>query len=439
MTVSARLGSAWRSLDRRAVDVVLALALLALMVAELVVRPATEGTAPTRPIAYVWAVAIVVPFLLHRRFPRTALLIATVAIIGYSTAHFVAFPGYAAFALVFVISFHSGRGAGVLAYFAMTLAVGEAIGLQPQGVVSASTWVTCLLALTVAWLAGDNLRVRQERWVALQARARRLETEREERARQAVTAERLRIARELHDVVAHSMSVIAVQAGVANHVMDSRPEQARVALATVETNSRAALVEMRRLLGVLRQENEPATLAPAPGLADVPRLVDQFRDAGLGVDVEVTGVRTEVPEGVDLSAFRIVQEGLTNVLRHGGPQAALHIAYAPTAVRIAIEDDGPGDQTPPEATPSRRTAPVSTLGGRIAPDGTPGGRTAPEGAPSGRTLPDRAAGGPGHGLIGMRERVAIFGGSFTAQPRPGGGFDVVATLPYAEMPVEAAA
>jgi signal transduction histidine kinase len=399
MTVSARLGSAWRSLDRRAVDIVLALALLALMVAELAFRPATGGAAPTRPLAYVWAVAIVMPFLIHRRFPRTALLIATVAIIGYSVGHFVAFPGYAAFTLVFVISFHSGRGTGVLAYFAMTLAVGEAIGLQPQGIVSASTWVTCLLALTVAWLAGDNLRVRQQRWVALEARAQRLEAEREERARQAVAAERLRIARELHDVVAHSMSVIAVQAGVANHVIDSRPEQARAALATVETHSRAALVEMRRLLGVLRQENEPATLAPAPGLADVPQLADHFREAGLAVDVEVTGVRTEVPEGVDLSAFRIVQEGLTNVLRHGGPHAALRIAYTPVDVQLTIADDGPD------------------------------GRAAP------RSKGDQ----PGHGLIGMRERVAIFGGSFSARPRPGGGFDLTATLPYAEMPVEVAA
>jgi signal transduction histidine kinase len=393
MTVSARIESAWRSLDRRAADVVVALALLALMVAELIARPAVDGGAPTRPVAFVWAVAIMLPIAVHRRYPRTALLIALIAIIGYSAGHFVAFPGYAAFALVFVVSFHSGRGTGLLAYFAMTAALGTAIGLQPPGQVSSSTWVTCLLALTVAWLAGDNLRVRQERWTALQARARRLETEREERARQAVAAERLRIARELHDVVAHSMSVIAVQAGVANHVIDTRPEQARAALATVETNTRAALVEMRRLLGVLRQEDEPpATLVPVPGLADVPQLIAQFRDAGLPVDAEVTGTRADLPDGVDLSAFRIVQEGLTNVLRHGGPRATLQISYQTGAVRIAIADDG-----------------------------------RPGGAPAGES---------GHGLIGMRERVAVFGGTLKAGPRDGGGFDVAATLPYTEAPVE---
>jgi signal transduction histidine kinase len=238
----------------------------------------------------------------------------------------------------------------------------------------------------VAWLAGDNLRVRQQRWVALQARAERLEREREERARQAVAEERLRIARELHDVVAHSMSVIAVQAGVAHHVIDRRPEQARTALATVETTTRAALVEMRRLLGVLRQPDEPAgSLTPSPGLADLPRLIDQFTEAGLTVDLSVAGVPEQVPDGVDLSAFRIVQEGLTNVLRHGGPEARLAIHHEPGQLRVAISDDGSGRKPQPAG---------------------------------------------GHGLIGMRERVAIFGGTLTAGPRPGGGFELTATLPF---------
>ncbi|HEU4347796.1 MAG TPA: histidine kinase, partial [Actinoplanes sp.] len=190
----------------------------------------------------------------------------------------------------------------------------------------------------------------------------------------------------LHDVVAHSMSVIAVQAGVANHVIDSRPEQARKALATVETTTRAALVEMRRLLGVLRQPDEPAgSLTPSPGLADVPRLIAQFAEAGLVVDMSVGGVADGVPDGVELSAFRIVQEGLTNVLRHGGPRATLAIDHEPGQVRVTIADDGSGRKP-------------------------------------------RTSGG--HGLIGMRERVAVFGGTLTAAPRPGGGFDLTATLPF---------
>jgi len=379
--------AAWRSLDRRGVDAVLAALLLALMVGELAAKPPELGESATTPIAYLWAVLITAPIALHRRFPVAAVVASGAGIVGYAAGHFTAFPGYAAFAFVFVVSLHCGRGRGLLAFAVMAAAIGVAIGLQSEPTVTTSTWIVSALALTVAWLAGDNLRVRQQRWAALQARAQRLEAEREERARQAVTEERLRIARELHDVVAHSMSVIAVQAGVANHVIDSRPEQARQALATVETTSRAALVEMRRLLGVLRQADEPsASLNPSPGLADVPALVAQFAEAGLTAEVSVLGSPDGVPDGVELSAYRIVQEGLTNVLRHGGPKASVVITHEPGLLRIDIGDDG-----------------------------------------SGRT----AAGPPGHGLLGMRERVAVFGGTLTAQPRAGGGFDLAATLPYA--------
>jgi signal transduction histidine kinase len=396
MDLAARLRTAWRAVDWRAVDAALALILLGLMVAELAARPLQNGEAATRPIAYAWALLITLPVAVHRRWPAATSLVVGAAIMGYSAGHFVAFPGYTAFALTFVVSLHGGRGRGLLAFASMTLALGVAIALQAAPMVTTSTWITTALALLVAWLAGDNLRVRRQRWAALQARAQRLEAEREERARQAVVAERLRIARELHDVVAHAMSVIAVQAGVANHVIDSRPDRARAALATVETNTRAALVEMRRLLGVLRQADEPsASLVPAPALADVPELADQFRAAGLAVDLDVTGEPDGVPDGVELSAYRIVQEGLTNVLRHGGPWARVRIAYEPGVVRVAIGDDG-----------------------RPAPRATP-----PE---------------PGHGLIGMRERVAVFGGTLTAERRPRGGFDVTAALPYGAVPADVA-
>jgi signal transduction histidine kinase len=333
----------------------------------------------------VWACLITLPIAVHRRYPVAAVLVAAAGIVGYAAGHFTAFPGYAAFATVFVVSLHCGRGRGLVAFGAMAVAIGVSLALQSSPTVTPSTWVTTMLVLTVAWLGGDNLRVRRQRWAALQDRARRLEDEREERARQAVTEERLRIARELHDVVAHAMSVIAVQAGVANHVIDSRPELARQALGTVETNTRAALVEMRRLLGVLRQEGEPsASLTPSPGLADVPGLVSQFAEAGLRVEVSTVG-EAVAPDAVELSAYRIVQEGLTNVLRHGGPTAEVVITREPGLVTIGIADDGRAQK--------------------------PGGK-------------------PGHGLIGMRERVAIFAGTLTAQPRSGGGFDLTATLPY---------
>jgi signal transduction histidine kinase len=402
---------------RRWSDAVVALLLLALMTVELAVRAPQPGESATTWWAYAGAVLIALPIAIHRRYPAVAVAIAAAGIVGYSTGHFVAFPGYAAFALVFVVSLHAGRGRGAIAFGAMALAIAVSFVLQSGITVTTSTWISSMLALAVAWLAGENLRIRQVRWVALEERARRLEVEREERARQAVTEERLRIARELHDVVAHSMSVIAVQAGVANHVIDSRPDLARTALATVETNSRSALVEMRRLLGVLRQENEPsASLTPAPGLADVRWLVDQFSESGLTVEVEITGAEHQIPDGVDLSAFRIVQEGLTNVLRHGGPRAAVRIAYEPGAIAVAIADDGRAARGP--ARPADRDRPAVE---RLA-----GGEDRAEG--ESRVGPATS----GHGLIGMRERVAVFGGTLRAGPRPGGGFEVAATLPYDE-------
>jgi signal transduction histidine kinase len=210
-----------------------------------------------------------------------------------------------------------------------------------------------------------------------------------------VAAERLRIARELHDVVAHSMSVIAVQAGVAGHVIDTRPELAKDALSTVETLTRSALAEMRRLLGVLRTADEPsAALAPSPGLADLPELVSGLAIAGLPVDLQLDGDRGQVPAGADLSGYRIVQEALTNVLRHGGPAARVLVHCTPGAVEIDVQDAG---------------------------------RPAVNGA----ARPTSQAGN-GHGLIGMRERVAVFGGQLSAGPSRGGGYRVHAVLPFDE-------
>jgi signal transduction histidine kinase len=391
MNVRERLATAVRSIDLQMVDVLPAVVLWAVMTAELALVAAEPYETPAGPAAYLWAALITLPIALHRRFPVAVVLVTAAAIVGYAAAHYVAFPGYAAFALVFLVSLHGGRGRGALAGFLMAAALAVGLLLQPVVAVTPSTWVVSALLVVVAWLAGENIRSRQARWEALRERAGRLEADREERARQAVAAERLRIARELHDVVAHAMSVVAVQAGVAHHVIDQRPELARQALGTVETTTRAALVEMRRLLGVLRRPDEPsAALAPAPGLAAVPDLVAQLADVGLTVRVRADGERDGVPDGVDLSAYRIVQEGLTNVLRYGGPVAEVVLGYRPGEVRVVVTDDG-------------------------------------------RAGPAQAA-GAGHGLIGMRERVAVFGGEFSAGPRPEGGFRVSASLPYGEAP-----
>jgi signal transduction histidine kinase len=186
------------------------------------------------------------------------------------------------------------------------------------------------------------------------------------------------------------MSVIAVQSGVGHHVLDTQPEEARRALAAIETTSRAALIEMRRLLGVLRQEGEPrAALAPAPGLADLPFLLEQVKQAGLDVTLTMLGEVPEVSSPVDLTTYRIVQEALTNILKHGGPTAQVRITYSEAEVYVEVLDDGRPRTTRPAVARSEL----------------------------------------GHGLIGMRERVAVFGGRLSAGARPGGGYRVAAHLP----------
>ena len=227
----------------------------------------------------------------------------------------------------------------------------------------------------------------------LEERTAELERAREELARRAVTEERLRLARELHDVVAHAMSVIAVQSGVGAHVADSRPEEVGKALAAIEATSRAALTELRRLLGVLRQDSEPqASLTPVPGLANLDSLLAEVGKAGLAVRVRVEGAPLQLPAGVDLSAYRIVQEALTNVVKHAGPaHAQVTIGYRDQEVSVEVIDDGRGAVTP---------------------------------VGDGRE-------GTGHGLIGMRERVAAFDGELEVGPRPSGGFRVAARLPLA--------
>ena len=390
MTSLGRVRTWWRSLDRRVLDATVAVLLLVVTVIPLATRSLVAGQRPSDIWAYLLAVALCVPFAFHRRFPVAAITVACCALVLYAVGRYNAYPGLPIFVLVAGVSLHSTRRRALLAAGLAAVALSVAVWLQPERVATASTWVASLLAVAVAWLWGENLRNRRARWAAMEERARRLEAEREERDRQAVTDERLRIARELHDVVAHSMSVIAVQSGVANHVIDSRPAQARQALATIEATSRSALVELRRLLGVLRQGDDPvASLEPNPGMAEIGRLADQIRSAGVEVELKVEGEPGELPPGVDLSAYRIAQEGLTNVLKHGGGVARVLVRYSPGAVAVEIADDG-----------------------RAGTDGAP-------------------AEGTGHGLIGMRERVAVFGGELTAGPVPGGGYRMAARLPYA--------
>lgn len=269
------------------------------------------------------------------------------------------------------------------------LAIG--VGVFVVALVGIPDSTTSNLALSgavyvAAYLFGTTVRNRRLYTEQLELRATSLEHERDEEAKRAVADERLRIAQELHDVVAHSMGVIAVQAGVGEHVIDTDPSEAKRALAAIATTSRSTLTEIRRLLGVLR-DNDGAEHAPAPGLADLSRLVKDLSAAGLNVEVSRNGGEVDLPAGVDLTAYRIVQEGLTNVLKHAGPATAkVTVRSDPGVLHLEIVDDGRGVNA-------------------------------------------RATAG-GHGLIGMRERVAVYGGTLDTGPCAGGGYRVCAAIPY---------
>ncbi|WP_438490594.1 sensor histidine kinase [Streptomyces sp. S186] len=254
----------------------------------------------------------------------------------------------------------------------------------------------------MAAAAGDAVRSRRAYVDAIRERAERAERTREEEARRRVAEERLRIARELHDVVAHHIALVNVQAGVASHVMDNRPDQAKQALAHVREASRSALEELRATVGLLRQSDDPtAPTEPAPGLGVLDQLVDGFVRAGLPVALDLPpGPQPALPASVDLTAYRVVQEALTNVRKHAGDgaRATVRILRTEDALTVTVQDDGRG--------PAPRAA-----------DG-PGEGAVP-------------ASGGGHGLIGMRERVQALRGTVVTGPRAAGGFQVRVTLPLA--------
>jgi signal transduction histidine kinase len=247
------------------------------------------------------------------------------------------------------------------------------------------TWAPILAMVLVR----GAVRGRELRADALAARAELLEREHELRAHEAVAEERARIARELHDLVAHNVSVMVVQAGAERHALGPEQASTREVLASIEQAGRQALVEARRLLGMLRRKDDGSELEPQPSVDHIDVLVEQIERAGLPVSLAVEGERAPLPAGVDLCAYRIVQEGLTNALKHAGPaHAEVVLRYAPRALDVEVRDDGRG--------------------------------------------PARANGdGVGHGLIGMRERVALYGGALETGARDGGGFEIHAHLPLA--------
>ncbi|MCA1668768.1 MAG: histidine kinase [Thermomicrobia bacterium] len=237
------------------------------------------------------------------------------------------------------------------------------------------------------WFAGQTIQSRERRAIALAGEITRLERGHAEETRAALAVERRRIARELHDVVTHNVSVMVVQAGAARHVLSIAPEQAREALLAVEATGREALTELRHLLGLLSHDDgEDAALAPQPGIEQLPALVQRTRDAGLLVALRITGEAQTLPQGINLAVYRIVQEALTNALKHSGMACTeILLAYQPDGLAVVVADEGIGDAA--------------------------------------------ATGAPGRGLVGMRERVALYGGTLDTGPRPEGGYTVRAWFP----------
>jgi signal transduction histidine kinase len=358
-------------------------------VAELTGRGLPRGSLA---LGYALALLHTLPLAARRRFPLPVLATCVASGLAFAALDLPpVFLGVAILVAVYSVAAYGDRWVS-LAGLAAAAVGSAAIQLTP-GRFQWPTPVTNTLIIGAAWLLGHFAHNYRAYAARLEERTAELEQAREELARRAVTEERLRLARELHDVVAHAMSVIAVQSGVGAHVADTQPQEAAKALAAIEVTSRAALEELRRLLGVLRRDSEPqGDLTPVPGLADLDGLLAEVAKAGLAVRLRVEGTPSQLPAGVDLSAYRIVQEALTNVVKHAGPaRAQVVVGYRDQDVTVEVTDDGRG-------------VGASTGDGRAM---------------------------VGHGLIGMRERVAAFGGDLEVGPGPDGGFRVAARLPLA--------
>ncbi|MFF3001813.1 sensor histidine kinase [Kitasatospora sp. NPDC057940] len=358
-------------------------------------------------------IAVLLPALMvfRRRFPDVTVAAATGLGLGQVAADVLP----AASSIAYLVFAYTGAAFGQKWTSRLALVAGLAAGplvfwqVHPLKTVSngagdfhtrpysfgEAALITLLMStpFILCWAWGRLTRVRRAYLTELEDRAARLERERDAQSKVAVAAERARIARELHDVVAHNVSVMIVQADGAAYVLDNSPQQAKEALGTIASTGRQALVEMRRLLGVLRTADTAEEYVPQPGVEELPELLEQVRTAGLQVDYATSGHPRELPRGVELTVYRIVQEALTNVRKHGGPDVHARVAvdFGERELAVLVEDDGRGSTDE-----------------HLATGGTDG---------------------LGHGLIGMRERVGMVSGSLDVGPRPGGGFRIRAILP----------
>jgi signal transduction histidine kinase len=357
---------------------------VASVVEALVARNVNE-----RPLVALFALAWSLPFLVRRRYPLGAPLVVCGAISAFALVTSeesltrLTLPFVAALAAAVSLGLVGDRRQSIAGWAAI---VGTAAVIASKSGSSYSDFFWTTLILTLAWFFGSALGSRTEQARELRERVEAVERDRVFATERATVEERARIARELHDVVAHSVSVMVVQVSGVRRLLQEGQTREREALLSVEQAGRQALAEMRRMLGVMRSgEEAPAALAPQPGLHHLDRLIAQVEEAGLPVTLRVEGEQRELSPGVDLSAYRIVQEGLTNALKHAkGAHAEVVVRYVDSSVELEIADDGPG----------------------------------------------LAVGdGQGHGLVGMRERAALYGGTIETAERDGGGFVLRAQLP----------
>ena len=399
------------AIDRRWIDAALAALVIVGAVAVAAADQAPDGFRGADVLALVMLIVAGLSFLLLHRFPFVTLVVVgtvtdLVAILGYDQG-VVMFAAYAFMLALFAITVSQPFPRGVLAggFTGLGLVVFVAGGLWSDSITLFGA-VAAWISTTVVWIVGMSIRLYSDRARAAREQA-HIERERadlfrhdlEMHAMEAVSLERTRLARELHDSVGHALNVVVVQAGAAQRVFDKKPDLAREALAAIEATGRQALGDIERMLGILRAEEPDAeSLESQPGIDQIAALIDQVRDAGLPVEYVVDTTSCTMPDSIDLSVYRIVQEALTNTLKHAGPaHASVAIACSAESVTVEVLDDGRGAAAGLPAVGPEADA-AAALGGR-------------------------------RGLVGMRERVLLFGGELQAGPRPEGGYRVYARLP----------
>ncbi|MEE1773508.1 histidine kinase [Streptomyces sp. JV185] len=382
----------WARRHPRAIDVATAVVLWIFAVFSSTLTDARIVRTPPLAFSLVAAVPSVLLLLGHRRFPRTVVAVTTVCggVLGVMGGRigFDPSPSVAGAALValYLLALRTELRTTILYTSGVAVALVIVSVGWGKGALLRPDQIGTLSCVLLAGAVGESVRNRRDHLAAVEARAELAERTREEEARRRVSEERTRIARELHDIVAHHIALAHAQAATAAYLLRSRPEQAQDMMDQLAGTTSSALRELKATVGLLRREGDPETpLEPSPGLAQLPELIASFEQTGLSVSVSVEGERRALSSGTDLTAYRIVQEALTNVTKHsGGARASVRLGYSRRLLTLTVSDDG---QAPP------------------------------------------AAGEPGYGLIGMRERALSAGGRLAAGHRADGGFEVTTELP----------